>query len=169
MKLKLKCSLCGTEFEKEIGEYNRRISKGQTNFYCSRNCGGKHQSAIQNISKNWGRQNHNLRRGGKTTDQFSMFREHLRRVKRRLHDYDITLEDLQAQWERQQGKCVYTKVALKLNKSDTPLYMASLDRVDSSKGYVKGNIQWVSVAMNYAKNSMSHEDTLKLCEIIKNA
>ena len=47
-----------------------------------------------------------------------------------------------------------------------PLYTASLDRIDSSKGYEIGNVQFISTAINYMKNTMSHEDTLKLCEII---
>jgi hypothetical protein len=169
MKIKLNCSLCSKEFLKENGEYNRRISKGQTNFYCSRNCGGSHQAALQNIGKNWGKQNHHLKRGGKTSDEYSSFREHLRRVRRRQHEYDITLSDLKTQWNSQNGKCVYTNVTLQLKKCNNPVYMASLDRIDSSKGYIKGNIQWISTVMNYAKSTMSHEQTLEFCKVVKNS
>lgn len=49
---------------------------------------------------------------------------------------------------------------------NNPIYTASLDRIDSSKGYEIGNIQFISTAINYMKNTMSHEDTLKLCKII---
>lgn len=35
----LRCDNCGSEFEKPIGEYNRRIRLGYTKFYCSRSCG----------------------------------------------------------------------------------------------------------------------------------
>lgn len=49
---------------------------------------------------------------------------------------------------------------------NNPIYTASLDRIDSSKGYEIGNVQFISTAINYMKNTMSHEDTLKLCKII---
>lgn len=40
--IKLKCSNpnCGKEFEKPIGEVNRKIKKGCTEFYCSISCSG---------------------------------------------------------------------------------------------------------------------------------
>ncbi len=31
---------------------------------------------------------------------------------------------------------------------------------------MKGNIQWVSMSMNYMKHTMSHEETLELIKII---
>lgn len=40
------------------------------------------------------------------------------------------------------------------------------NRIDSSKGYEIGNVQFISTAINYMKNTMSHEDTIKLCNII---
>ena len=53
----------------------------------------------------------------------------------------------------------------KANHND-PIYTASLDRIDSNKGYIKGNVQFISTAINYMKNNMSNEDTVKLCKII---
>ena len=32
---------------------------------------------------------------------------------------------------------------------------ASLDRIDSSKGYVKGNVQFIVAPINYMKNTLS--------------
>jgi hypothetical protein len=34
---------------------------------------------------------------------------------------------------------------------------ASLDRIDSSRGYVPGNVEWVCMFINYGKNSWSRE------------
>lgn len=73
-------------------------------------------------------------------------------------------------WEKQKGVCPYTGIKLKLaeykaNHND-PIYTASLDRIDSNKGYIKGNVQFISTAINYMKNNMSNEDTIKLCKII---
>lgn len=36
----LTCAQCGKQFEKPISEYNRRIKKGCTTFYCSYDCAG---------------------------------------------------------------------------------------------------------------------------------
>jgi rubredoxin len=173
MKKELKCSLCGHVFLKEVGEINRRHKFGQTEFFCSRTCGGKH-SASQNLSKNWGTKNSNLQRNGRIADEYTPFREYLRRVRRRYQIYDITLEDLKTQWDIQNGHCPYSKVKLVLADSygkhkTNPIYLASLDRIDSSIGYVRGNIQWVSAAMNYAKSTMSHELVLEFCEVMKKA
>lgn len=41
---------------------------------------------------------------------------------------------------------------------------ASLDRIDSSKGYVVGNVQWLHKDINLAKRDLSDEQFIKLCE-----
>lgn len=42
----------------------------------------------------------------------------------------------------------------------------SIDRIDSSKGYIKGNIQIVTWAYNTAKHDRSDEDLFRLAELI---
>jgi hypothetical protein len=38
------------------------------------------------------------------------------------------------------------------------LTRASLDRIDSSKGYIKGNVEFVCLAINFAKNDFKKEE-----------
>lgn len=45
---------------------------------------------------------------------------------------------------------------------------ASLDRIDSSKGYEKGNVQWVHKMVNMCKQNYSQEDFIKMCKAITN-
>jgi hypothetical protein len=45
---------------------------------------------------------------------------------------------------------------------------ASLDRIDSSKGYIYGNVQWVHKHVNYMKNKFSQEYFIEMCKLITN-
>jgi hypothetical protein len=105
-------------------------------------------------------------------DEYSGFRIFLSKAKARsLVSCDITLDDLKNQWILQNGKCTYSNVDLVLptkeNKTKNRLYTASLDRVNSKLGYNKDNIHFISVACNFAKNNMSHEQMLEFCRIIR--
>lgn len=83
----------------------------------------------------------------------------------------VTIEDLIEVWNKQNGICPYSKIKLNLPthsnpNPNEPYYMASVDRIDSSKPYTKDNIQFVSRTMNYAKNSMTHEQTINFLKLI---
>lgn len=43
---------------------------------------------------------------------------------------------------------------------------ASLDRIDSTKGYVKNNVGWVSKEINIMKHILSVDDFVKLCKMV---
>ena len=45
---------------------------------------------------------------------------------------------------------------------------ASLDRIDSSVGYVKGNVQWVHKMVNMCKQQYSQEDFIEMCKSVAN-
>jgi hypothetical protein len=82
---------------------------------------------------------------------------------------DITIIDIKEQWERQKGICPYTGIKLVppgWYSTDEVLTRASIDRIDSSKGYVKGNIQFVSMMMNFAKNKYDDSHVINLCKAI---
>lgn len=159
--------LCGIEFLKDKSEINRNQKIGRKN-YCSLKCSGQsnhthlnecHKENIKYL----------LPHCGNRKDEYTGLREHFRRIKKRNHEYDITIDDLLNQWDSQSGICVYSGVKLQHpNENSSPIYTASLDRIDSRKGYVKGNIQFISMTCNYAKNSMSDDDMLEFLEIIYN-
>ena len=75
--------------------------------------------------------------------------------KRQL-EVEIEVEYLEDLWEAQNGRCALTGVQMTTKFGS--LFAASPDRVDSSRGYVKGNVQLVSKAANLAKGSASDED-----------
>lgn len=148
---------CNKEFQKPESEYKRNLSKGRKNF-CSRSCVGQHyvNTGVEVIPPK------HIRVG----DEFTPFRSHLRRTKSRDKDFKLTLIDLKNIWEKQNAICPYSGVKLELVSNQNPIYSASLDRIDSTKGYTLDNIQFVSQAINYMKNTMSHEQTLLLCSLI---
>lgn len=45
----LKCDNCGTSFQKEKGEYNRRIRLGYNKFYCCEDCSAKNRKPIHKV------------------------------------------------------------------------------------------------------------------------
>jgi len=107
------------------------------------------------------------------TDALSPFRYHLRKAKNRDLEFNISLEYLREVWFKQGGKCVYTDVYLH-NKSQNGglktlglIHAASLDRISSDRGYIKGNVQFISLAMNLAKNTFSDGDVREFIRVIR--
>lgn len=172
-QIEVKCDNpdCGKTFKKDGSEVRRNIKRGAGN-YCSLSCSSK---LSVNKLLNSGKQGESKNVGYVKVDKYTGLREHLRRVKNRARDnnreYNITLDDLLNQWNNQDGICPYTGVKLihpNKIKDEGLIYMASLDRIDSAKGYVIGNIQFISAAANLAKNNMTHEQMIEFCKIISN-
>lgn len=156
------CDNCGIKFEKPLSEIKRNAKLERRNF-CSRSCVGHHNTEkILNYIPN----PKDFKKYG-PRDEYTGFRDIMRRIKKRDANFDIDLIFLKELWEKQ-NICVYTGVKLKLpnTRNNDNLYTASLDRIDSSKGYIKDNVQFISIAANFAKNSMSHEQMLEFCNII---
>lgn len=75
-------------------------------------------------------------------------------------------------WSIFTGKCALTgqEITLSLETHNSaPAYhyfTASLDRIDSSLGYIEGNVQWVHKDINRLKNNYDQEDFIKMCTMV---
>lgn len=81
--------------------------------------------------------------------------------------FEITIEQAWAKFETQSKRCALTNWEINLSSS----YIkggqtASLDRIDSKKGYVADNIQWVHKDVNRMKQNYSESYLISICEAI---
>ncbi len=165
--VEVSCDHCGTIHTKPETEFKRNQARGRKN-YCSRSCVGKANIGI-NIPKETRVWTHLEKYKDNCKDEFTGFRVYLRRTKKRDKDFDLDLPYLKELFESQDGTCPYSGVKLTLalsKKKNDQHSTASLDRIDSSKGYIKGNVQFVSITINLMKNSMTHDETVEFCKII---
>tara|TARA_R110002124_G_scaffold54003_9_gene154168 strand:+ start:1141 stop:1698 length:558 start_codon:yes stop_codon:yes gene_type:complete len=77
-------------------------------------------------------------------------------TKSRGLDVDLDVEHLSSLWEEQGGRCAvsglpFTRETYENAFVKTP-FAPSVDRVDCSKGYLKGNVRLVCVISNFALN-----------------
>lgn len=125
--------------------YNRGVGKGEKNAHW-KGCGGFSYTAYRDI---------------------------LSHAKERGLEVNVTVEDIWKQFLAQGGKCALSGVDLVLehnkhrttdsrNKSTT----ASLDRIDSKRGYEIDNIQFVHKDLNSMKWSLEQDYFIELCTII---
>jgi len=71
-------------------------------------------------------------------------------------DFTLTEEEMFSIFT---GKCALSGVDIGIDYGGN----ASLDRVDSSLGYIAGNTQWVDGKINMAKRTMSDEEFVEMC------
>lgn len=67
-------------------------------------------------------------------------------------------------YQSQEGKCNLSGVLMML-ETEHP-HTLSLDQIDASKGYIEGNVQWLTWFVNRAKGEMSQDVFLSMCETI---
>jgi hypothetical protein len=163
------CNHCGKEFEKSISEFNRSEKLGRKH-YCSLSCSGHHAPIIKNPEKFKKPSTSHLNPKNRI-DEYSPFRNHFKRLKNRKHEIDVDLDYLKKLWEDQEGTCPITGWKLTLPKSTSHRgkcdpNAASLDRIDNNKGYIKGNIRWISVMANFARHEWGDKELIDFCNAV---
>ena len=78
---------------------------------------------------------------------------------------DITVEYMLDLWQQQEGRCFYTGRVLHVPRrgDGRNLFAPSIDRLDPSRGYVKGNVVWATLACNLGKGILAVDDYVRLC------
>ena len=79
----------------------------------------------------------------------------------------ISLDALELLWNIQNGCCALTGWQMTMELSNGVVQTnCSLDRIDSSIGYVVGNVQLVCRIANVSKTALSTDDFIKLCQAV---
>lgn len=179
------CDKCNKTVLKPKGEYDRRVRLGKNKFYCNNYCSFL---ASKNLIKNveyCRKHPQEIYLRTVNSDGYKLFLkkcfdkrvsyEHsvglksaLRHAKQRAKQKALTdinyatdldynyIKDL---WIQQKGICPYTKKVMNFDKKENP-YRASLDRIDSNKGYLKNNVEFVCLSVNYAKSSFTRNEMI---------
>jgi hypothetical protein len=85
----------------------------------------------------------------------------------RKMDFKISIEEVWDLFLKQNRECALSGILLILHQNPKDRNAtASLDRIDSTKGYVTGNIQWIHKDLNNMKLDFSQEEFVNYCKLI---
>jgi hypothetical protein len=88
-------------------------------------------------------------------------------AQRRGYKFDLSLEQVWNIFIEQNRKCALSGLELKIgNRHKMEETTASLDRIDSTKGYIPGNVQWVHKNINWMKQDFCQRDFIKYCKLV---
>jgi hypothetical protein len=101
-----------------------------------------------------------------------MFQQLKASAKMRNIEFNLDIEYLTDLFDKQNQKCSLTGMNLvfaenaKLHQKG--FTTASLDRIDNTKGYIKGNVWWVHKRINIMKRTDSVKDFIEWCDKVSN-
>ena len=169
----------GTKFNVVIGQFFGdwciiddtpiRNQKGYYFYKCKCICGTERLVVNSNLKRGIST-NCGCKIKGKPAHNFQgigdLSQKYFRRLEKGALNRNIKFEiDKEYSYSLFKGKCNISGLDITLNR-DVSKQTASLDRIDSSKGYIPGNIQWVHKDVNLMKNKFSQDYFLKICNLI---
>jgi hypothetical protein len=82
-------------------------------------------------------------------------------------EFTITREEAYALFLKQKKRCALSGISIQFPETGTAYLRgettASLDRIDSRKGYIPTNIQWVHKTVNFMKNKLDEATFIGFC------
>lgn len=128
----------------------------------------KHGISIREHTKSKKMEDHNFKKRKHHTIPSRYFCSLVESAKKREIDFYITIDFLWELFEKQNKKCALSGLDLCFPKyGEKPtLQTASLDRIDSNKGYIEGNVQWVHKDVNCIKWGLNQDYFIELCKLI---
>lgn len=93
--------------------------------------------------------------------KMSLFSRIQRSAMQRNIEFDVSIEYLNELYEKQQRVCYLTNIPISFSDNT-----ASLDRIDSSQGYVIENVMWVHKDINIMKNGYDIGYFIKMCKLV---
>lgn len=157
------CTLCGDT--KQLSDFYFR-TRGNTHYKhckaCHRNFNSRHEGKESKFSSLWWKE----RFSEEELKLFSKLKNLCTKARLRSKEFDpkVDWEYLYDLWVNQNGECAYSGMPLSIEANHP--HSVSLDRVDSSKGYIVGNLQLLSWTVNKMKMDLDEEDFLLVCLMI---
>ena len=96
------------------------------------------------------------------------FKRILNGAKKRKIPFNINIKYVWDLYLKQNKKCALSGLPLDFSYGRNCHHKgtASLDRIDSTKGYVKNNVQWVHKDINWMKQDYSNDYFIQMCKLI---
>lgn len=86
---------------------------------------------------------------------------------RKKLELEITKDYAWALFLKQNRKCALSGILITFpTRFNDKTWTASLDRIDSSKGYIDGNVQWVHKDINMMKRIYTQEHFITMCKLV---
>ncbi len=95
----------------------------------------------------------------------SFWKHILKHAEARDIPVSVTIEDAWTLFDGQGRKCALTGMALACGPRQRDR-TASLDRIDNSKGYEAGNLQWVHQHINWMKGRFTQQQFIQWCQAV---
>lgn len=91
-----------------------------------------------------------------------------RSAEKRKIVFDVEIEYFNKLLVEQNFECKLSglEISFSHSKKDNYKATASIDRIDSNKGYIVGNLQWINKNVNLMKNHFNQDFFLEICEKI---
>jgi len=98
-----------------------------------------------------------------------------KRANKKGREFSLSINDAWELYLSQNGRCFYSRMPIyfglpgigsKNHILQDGEAIASLDRIDSNKGYTKDNVSWVHVEINFMKFLYSESYFIKLCSFV---
>lgn len=148
-------------------------NKKETKWLCKCECGEKTPVLLASLLRGTSRQCkkcYGLSIRSKIEFREGYFLNIKNLAKKRNLTFDLTREELESLFIEQDRKCKLSGIPITFantrKKHNKGLTTASLDRIDSSKGYIKGNVQWVHKDINLMKQNFELKYFIYLCNLI---
>ena len=82
--------------------------------------------------------------------------------------FDVGIGFLWNLFVQQEGRCTLTGLTIHFKTRKEAERTASLDRIDSAKGYTENNVQWVHKVANLMKWNLGTNEFVQMCQLIVN-
>lgn len=155
---KVKC-ICGNEFEARSGDLGRKSEKS----FCNK-CPKEIRISVKKKKKS------TMLTNNVSKTLFEVWR---RQAILRGIPFSLTPQQIDNILINQDFKCNLSGIPITLEislstKENRANNTASLDRIDSNKGYERGNIQFLHKTINIMKSNLDQDEFLNLCKMITN-